>query len=110
MRRCRPMSSICNLWLSTGLFYRSELCIPRMVWYAILISYVLGNKCLFSKQIFHDLQKDLAECLDILPNSVQKLVKRTNIWINDSYVYGPRESPKTLKHCVTHHSEEWLIR
>ena len=60
-------------------------------------------------QVLHDLNLDLDQCMTILPRSVHGLVKRTQIWINFSYCYGPKKSPNYLSHSTAHHHEGWLI-
>lgn len=59
--------------------------------------------------ILRSIQADLTQILKILPWSVQNLVKRTKIWINASYSYGPRDDPRVLRHSTAHHEEGWLI-
>jgi hypothetical protein len=59
--------------------------------------------------ILRSVQADLAHILKILPWSVHNLVKRTKIWINASYSYGPRDDPRVLRHSTAHHEEGWLV-
>jgi hypothetical protein len=59
--------------------------------------------------ILKDLNSDLGQCLSILPRSVRHLVRRTQVWVNLSYSYGPRDRPLVLNHSVAHHHEAWLF-
>eukprot|EP00934_Nitzschia_sp_Nitz4_P001562 Nitzschia sp. Nitz4//scaffold341_size29662//7475//8725//NITZ4_008037-RA/size29662-processed-gene-0.26-mRNA-1//-1//CDS//3329548543//1562//frame0 len=59
--------------------------------------------------IVRSIQADLTQVLQLLPWSVHALIKRTQIWINSSYSYGPRDDPHVLRHSTTHHHEGWLI-
>lgn len=59
--------------------------------------------------ILHDLNTDLRQCLSILPPSVHALVRRTQVWVNHSYSYGPRNHPVILNHSTAHHHEAWLM-
>lgn len=59
--------------------------------------------------VLRDLNCDIFGALEVLPPSVHALVKRTNIWINTTYYYGTRESPRNVNHSTTHHHEGWLI-
>jgi hypothetical protein len=59
--------------------------------------------------ILRSIQADLTHILKILPWSVHNLVKRTKIWINASYSYGPRDDPRVLRHSTAHHEEGWLV-
>ena len=60
-------------------------------------------------EILDVIEEDVFNCIRALPPSVHDLVRRTNVWINVSYVYGPLDRPKELKHTTTHHYERWLI-
>lgn len=60
-------------------------------------------------EILDVIEEDVLNCIKALPSSVHDLVRRTNIWINVSYVYGQLDRPKELKHTSAHHYEEWLI-
>jgi len=60
-------------------------------------------------QVLSDLEKDLAQCLRILPRSVQPLVRRTRFWVNQSYCFGSHENPKIVNHTTAHHHEAWLL-
>jgi hypothetical protein len=55
------------------------------------------------------LEADLKQCLQILPKSTHGLIRRTVIWVNVSYNYGPREHPIPLNHLTAHHHEGWLL-
>ena len=58
-----------------------------------------------------ELDQDLQQCLTtVLPPSVQGLVRRTVVWIHDTYVYGPRQAPIVLDHTTAHHHPAWLQR
>jgi hypothetical protein len=59
--------------------------------------------------VIHDLNADLYECLKILPPSVHALVRRTQVWVNATYSYGPRRKPMVLNHSTAHHHEAWLL-
>mmetsp|Transcript_31877 Transcript_31877/g.52573 ORF Transcript_31877/g.52573 Transcript_31877/m.52573 type:complete len:365 (-) Transcript_31877:804-1898(-) len=60
-------------------------------------------------QILRDLDLDVRQCLTILPRSTHKLIKRTNIWVNTTYYYGPCSKPKNVNHSTAHHHEAWLM-
>lgn len=60
--------------------------------------------------ILRSIQTDVTELLRVLPWSVHALVKRTPIWINASYSYGPRDDPRVLRHSTAHHEEGWLVQ
>jgi hypothetical protein len=59
--------------------------------------------------ILKDLNSDLCQCMSILPRSVHHLVLRTDIWLNLSYKFGPRDRPVVLNHSAAHHHEAWLL-
>ena len=59
--------------------------------------------------VLQDLNRDIQACLAILPLSTHALVKRTNLWLNTTYYYGPKANPKNVNHSTTHHHEGWLI-
>ncbi|KAL7508213.1 hypothetical protein ACHAWX_000717 [Stephanocyclus meneghinianus] len=59
--------------------------------------------------VLEDLNYDLMECLLVLPASVRSLVRRTKIWLNRNYSYGPVNNPKTVKHTTAHHFAGWLL-
>lgn len=58
--------------------------------------------------VLKDLNNDLVGCISVLPPSVRSLVRRTKIWLNRSYSYGPKDNPKIVKHTTAHHSAGWL--
>ena len=58
--------------------------------------------------LFH-LDQDLRRCLQLLPSSVQPLVRRTHVWVNHTYLYGSMEAPEVLNHTTAHHHAGWLI-
>jgi len=58
--------------------------------------------------IIDTLHQDLNDCLRILPRSVHALVRRINIWVNDTYIYGAVDDPRVLKHTAAHHHWQWL--
>eukprot|EP00566_Odontella_aurita_P009157 CAMPEP_0113582520 /NCGR_PEP_ID=MMETSP0015_2-20120614/31965_1 /TAXON_ID=2838 /ORGANISM="Odontella" /LENGTH=511 /DNA_ID=CAMNT_0000487211 /DNA_START=30 /DNA_END=1562 /DNA_ORIENTATION=- /assembly_acc=CAM_ASM_000160 len=60
-------------------------------------------------QVLHDLNADLFQCLRMLPLSVHALVRRTKIWINASYQYGPVDDPQMVGHSTAHHHDGWLV-
>lgn len=59
--------------------------------------------------VLRTLQTDLVQCLKLLPWSLHAFIKRTNIWVNASYSYGPKDNPRILRHSTAHHQEGWLI-
>ncbi|KAL3798384.1 hypothetical protein HJC23_005037 [Cyclotella cryptica] len=59
--------------------------------------------------VLEDLNYDLMECLLVLPASVRSLVRRTKIWLNRNYSYGPVNNPKTVRHTTAHHFAGWLL-
>ena len=59
--------------------------------------------------ILRDLDLDVTECLTLLPKSTHNLVRRTNIWVNTTYYYGPSINPNNVNHSTAHHHEAWLI-
>jgi hypothetical protein len=59
--------------------------------------------------VLHDINQDLADCLQLLPRSVRYLILRTRIWVNSSYSYGSLEKPNLVKHTTTHHHHGWLL-
>lgn len=61
-----------------------------------------------SPDIIDILTHDLSSCLSVLPASVGRLVKRTNIWVNRSYSYGSIHTPTVLSHTNAHHFAGWL--
>ena len=60
-------------------------------------------------RILRDLHHDIRACLEILPPSVHALVRRTKIWVNTTYYWGPREKPRNVNHSTAHHHEGWLF-
>lgn len=62
-----------------------------------------------SPDILDVLNHDLTSCLSVLPASVRKLVKRTNVWVNRSYAYGSTSKPTILSHTTAHHFPGWLL-
>lgn len=56
-----------------------------------------------------DLNADFTRCLEIVPNSVRAFIKRTRIWVNLSYTYGPSDNPRLLRHTTAHHHHAWLV-
>lgn len=59
--------------------------------------------------ILEDLNHDTIGCLSCLPPSVRRLVRRTKIWVNYSYCYGPVINPKYVHHTTAHHYSGWLL-
>lgn len=59
-------------------------------------------------QILRDLDLDVKQCLSILPRSTHRLVRRTNIWVNTTYYYGPSTKPNNVNHSTAHHHQAWL--
>jgi len=64
------------------------------------------TKC---RRILDDLDMDLRQCLRILPRSTHGLIRRTNIWVNNTYYYGPSTKPKNVNHSTAHHDKGWLL-
>jgi hypothetical protein len=60
-------------------------------------------------QILQDLDVDLRQCLNILPKSIHNLVRKTNIWVNTTYYYGPHSNPHHVNYSTAHHHEAWLL-
>ena len=60
-------------------------------------------------RVLHDLNLDLKQCLSILPMSTHNLIRRTNIWVNTTYYYGPRSNPVHVDYSTAHHHEAWLL-
>ena len=55
------------------------------------------------------LNKDILQCLEIMPCAVHALILRTRIWVNLSYSYGPKGNPRLLCHTTAHHHDAWLL-
>eukprot|EP00578_Thalassiosira_sp_NH16_P028004 CAMPEP_0181087380 /NCGR_PEP_ID=MMETSP1071-20121207/6241_1 /TAXON_ID=35127 /ORGANISM="Thalassiosira sp., Strain NH16" /LENGTH=328 /DNA_ID=CAMNT_0023169263 /DNA_START=17 /DNA_END=1000 /DNA_ORIENTATION=+ len=62
-----------------------------------------------SPGIIDDLNHDLIGCLSVLPASTRRLVRRTRIWVNHTYCYGPVIDPKHISHTTAHHFSGWLL-
>jgi len=60
-------------------------------------------------QILRDIDLDVKQCLSILPRSTHNLVRRTNIWVNTTYYYGPCMKPQNVNHSTAHHHQAWLL-
>ena len=54
------------------------------------------------------MNQDIMQCLEHLPVSVHSLIRRTKIWINLFYSYGPKQEPRWLRHTTAHHHDAWL--
>jgi hypothetical protein len=61
------------------------------------------------RAVLNDIHTDIMHCLQILPPSVHRLIKRTRIWVNCSYSFGPESRPVVLSHSTAHHHEDWLL-
>lgn len=59
--------------------------------------------------IISTIERDLEQCISILPKSTHGLISRTTIWVNETYRYGDVLRPKILRHTTTHHYKDWLI-
>mmetsp|Transcript_22569 Transcript_22569/g.62734 ORF Transcript_22569/g.62734 Transcript_22569/m.62734 type:complete len:566 (+) Transcript_22569:124-1821(+) len=59
--------------------------------------------------ILSELDQDLVQCQRLLPQSVQLLIRRTVLWINHTYRYGPKHQPIVLNHSTAHHHPAWLL-
>lgn len=55
------------------------------------------------------INKDIMQCFEMLPVSVHSLIRRTRIWINLTYSYGPKQEPRLLRHTTAHHHDAWLL-
>ena len=62
-----------------------------------------------SPMVLRSLQSDTNALLKLLPKSVHALIRRSRIWVNETYAYGSRDDPQVLRHSTAHHSETWLI-
>ncbi|KAL7560947.1 hypothetical protein ACA910_022435 [Epithemia clementina (nom. ined.)] len=61
-------------------------------------------------EILVELDNDLYQCLHhVLPRSVHGLVRRTQVWINHTYIYGPQRKPIVLNHSTAHYDPNWLM-
>ena len=60
-------------------------------------------------QIYYATYQPKVYCISILPPSVRSLVRRTQIWINRTYQYGPKNNPRYVKHSTAHHFGGWLL-
>ncbi|GKZ01410.1 hypothetical protein MPSEU_001091800 [Mayamaea pseudoterrestris] len=58
--------------------------------------------------VLGDLESDLMDCLNLLPRNLHRLIRRTRVWVNSSYQYGPRNSPMVVNHTTAHHHPGWL--
>ena len=67
------------------------------------------NVLVFCREVLVDLNDDITQCLACLPPSVRPLLRRTTIWVNLNYSYGPTIHPKHVKHTTTHHHSGWLV-
>jgi hypothetical protein len=67
------------------------------------------NVLVFCREVLVDLNDDITQCLACLPPSVRPLLRRTTIWVNLNYSYGPINNPKHVKHTTTHHHSGWLV-
>ena len=67
------------------------------------------NVLVFCREVLVDLNDDITHCLACLPPSVRPLLRRTTIWVNLNYSYGPIVHPKHVKHTATHHHSGWLV-
>ena len=54
------------------------------------------------------INKDIMQCFEMFPVSVHSLIRRTRIWINLTYSYGPKQEPRLLRHTTAHHHDAWL--
>jgi hypothetical protein len=59
--------------------------------------------------VLDDLDSDLTDCLRLLPSSTHALIRRTRIYLNLTYAYGPCDNPIIVNHATTHHSAGWLL-
>lgn len=58
--------------------------------------------------IIQTLEKDVQDCIKILPPSTHNLIRRIKIWVNVNYLYGAIDDPRVLKHTTAHHHRQWL--
>ena len=61
------------------------------------------------RSVLYDIREDLSQCFEIFPSSVHALIRRTRIWVNLSFLYGPRDNLRILRHSTAHHHEAWLL-
>lgn len=55
------------------------------------------------------LERDLSTVKNLLPEAACELLRpSTAIWINDTFVYGPKSSPITGRGCCYHPARDWL--
>ena len=74
------------------------------------VSIQIGERVLKDcPKILEYLNHDLLLCLSVLPSSVRSLVRRTKIWLNRTYSYGPKDNPRTVNHSTAHHYAAWLL-
>ena len=59
--------------------------------------------------VLRSINKDVLQCLEMMPCSVHALIRRTKIWVNVSYSYGPKKTPRLLRHTTAHHHDAWLL-
>ena len=59
--------------------------------------------------VLRDLNGDIMQCLRVLPRSVHGLLRRTKVWVNASYRYGPIDKPRRVSHSTAHHYGGWLV-
>jgi hypothetical protein len=59
--------------------------------------------------VLRTINRDVQGCLDILPRSVHALIRRTKIWVNTTFYYGPHDKPRNVNHSTAHHHEGWLL-
>jgi len=74
-----------------------------------VIAMIRTNVMVCCPSVLQCLNKDLLQCLEIMPVSVRALILRTRIWVNLSYSYGPRDNLRLLKHTTAHHHDAWLL-
>ena len=60
-------------------------------------------------EVLRDLNGNLMQCLRVLPRSVHGLPRRTKVWVNASYRYGPIDKPRRVSHSTAHHYGGWLV-
>jgi hypothetical protein len=114
--RCRPGFNVHRPILEEGSSFSATSLIDN----SILVYIPMKLKCGVTvncrpdvltrcPSVLRDLNNDVEGCLDVLPESVHSLVRRTNLWVNTTYYYGPREKPRNVNHSTAHHHEGWLF-
>ena len=86
----------------------------NIVYISVMVKHGMTLKCTPEvlqncPSIISTIERDLEQCISILPKSTHGLVSRTIIWVNETYRYGNVLRPKILQHTTTHHYKDWLL-